>query len=156
VHPTAAKAQERLAQLGLDVEVVELDESTRTAAEAARAVGCDVAQIVKSLVLVADGEPILCLCAGDRRVDLAAIGGETRMATAEEARAATGFAVGGVPPLGHDRAVPTIVDASLLRFDEVWCAAGTPRAVFRVETERLVAAIPEARVSDDVTLSTGD
>jgi prolyl-tRNA editing enzyme YbaK/EbsC (Cys-tRNA(Pro) deacylase) len=154
VHPTAARTQERIRQLGLDVDVVELDDSTRTAAEAAQAVGCDVAQIVKSLVLVAAGEPLLCLCAGDRRVDLAAIGGEARMATAEEARAATGFAVGGVPPLGHDRPVPTIVDASLLRFEYVWCAAGTPRAVFRVETERLVAAIPEARVADGVTLAT--
>jgi prolyl-tRNA editing enzyme YbaK/EbsC (Cys-tRNA(Pro) deacylase) len=153
VHPTAAKAQERLAELGLHVDVVELDDSTRTAAEAAQAVGCDVAQIVKSLVLMAAGEPLLCLCAGDRRVDLAAIAGEARMATAEEARAATGYAVGGVPPLGHARPVPTIVDASLLRFDEVWCAAGTPRAVFRVETERLVAAIPEARVAEGVTLA---
>jgi prolyl-tRNA editing enzyme YbaK/EbsC (Cys-tRNA(Pro) deacylase) len=144
--------QERLRELGLDVQVVELDESTRTATDAARAVGCDVAQIVKSLVLVAAGEPVLCLCAGDRRVDLEGIGGETRMATAAEARDATGFAVGGVPPLGHDRIVRTIFDASLRRFGEVWCAAGTPRAVFRVETERLLAAMPHARVADDVTV----
>ena len=73
-------------ELGLDVQVVELDESTRTATDAARAVGCDVAQIVKSLVLVAAGEAVLCLCAGDRRVDLEGIGGEARMATAAEAR----------------------------------------------------------------------
>ncbi len=153
VHPTATRTQERLRELGLDVQVVELDESTRTATDAARAVGCDVAQIVKSLVLVAAGEPVLCLCAGDRRVDLEAIGGEARMATAAEARDATGFAVGGVPPLGHDRAIRTIVDASLRRFGEVWCAAGTPRAVFQVETERLLAAIPDARVAEDVTVS---
>jgi prolyl-tRNA editing enzyme YbaK/EbsC (Cys-tRNA(Pro) deacylase) len=144
--------QERLRELGLDVQVVELDESTRTATDAARAVGCDVAQIVKSLVLVAAGEPVLCLCAGDRRVDLEGIGGEARMATAAEARDATGFAVGGVPPLGHDGPVRTIVDASLRRFGEVWCAAGTPRAVFRVETERLLAAMPHARVADDVAV----
>jgi prolyl-tRNA editing enzyme YbaK/EbsC (Cys-tRNA(Pro) deacylase) len=147
VHPTAARTQKRLTELGLDVEVIELDESTRTAAEAARAVGCDVAQIVKSLVLVSAGGPLLCLCAGDRRVDLAPIGSEARMATADEARAATGFAVGGVPPLGHDNPVRTIVDASLERYDEVWCAAGTPRAVFRVPTAELIAAIPDAVVS---------
>jgi prolyl-tRNA editing enzyme YbaK/EbsC (Cys-tRNA(Pro) deacylase) len=152
VHATATRVQERLRELGLDVQVVELDESTRTATDAARAVGCDVAQIVKSLVLVAAGEAVLCLCAGDRRVDLEGIGGEARMATATEARDATGFAAGGVPPLGHDRPIRTIVDASLRRFGEVWCAAGTPRAVFRVETERLLAAIPDARVAEDATV----
>jgi prolyl-tRNA editing enzyme YbaK/EbsC (Cys-tRNA(Pro) deacylase) len=150
MHPTAAKVQERLSAAGLEVEVQELGESTRTAEEAARAVGCEVGQIVKSLVLVVAGEPALCLCAGDRRVDLSAIGPDARMASAEEARSATGFAVGGVPPLGHDRPLRTIVDASLRRFGAVWCAAGTPRAVFRVETARLLEALPDAYVSDDV------
>jgi prolyl-tRNA editing enzyme YbaK/EbsC (Cys-tRNA(Pro) deacylase) len=116
-------------------------------------VGCEPAQIVKSLVLVVQGEPRLCLCAGDRRVDLDAIGDGARMASAEEARAATGFAVGGVPPLGHDRPLPTVIDASLQRFDVVWCAAGTPRAVFCIDTPRLLAALPAAEISVTVASS---
>ena len=130
----------------------ELSDSTRTAAEAAAAVGCDVAQIVKSLVVVVDGVPILCLCAGDRRVDLGRLGADARMATAEEARAATGFAVGGVPPLGHDRPLRTVVDSSLRRFETVWCAAGTPRAVFGVETASLLAALEGAEVVGDLSV----
>ena len=143
LHRTAAKVQERLRELGLEVEVRELADSTRTAAEAAAAVGAEVGQIVKSLVFVRDGAaPFLVLCAGDRRVDTGLFG-ETRAATAEEVRAASGFAIGGVPPLGHDRPLPTIVDESLLRFETVWCAAGTPHAVFPVPTNELIAAIPD-------------
>lgn len=137
----------RLLGLGLDVEVRELAGSTRTAAEAAVAVGCEVAQIVKSLVFVAGGEPLLCLCAGDRRVDTASLGPDARQASAEEVRDATGFAVGGVPPLGHDRPLPTVAGASLRRFETVWCAAGTPNAVFPVAVERLLAAVPGVRVA---------
>jgi prolyl-tRNA editing enzyme YbaK/EbsC (Cys-tRNA(Pro) deacylase) len=148
VHPTALKVQERLAAAGLEVEVVELADSTRTAAEAAAAVGCEVAQIVKSLVFVDGDEPLLCLCAGDRRVDTARLGAAVRQATADEARSATGFAIGGVPPLGHDRPLRTIADASLRRFDDVWCAAGTPRSVFNVETRALLVALPEADVRE--------
>ena len=103
--------QERLSALGLEVEPRELDDSTRTAAEAAAAVGCDVAQIVKSLVFVdGAGEPIVCLCAGDRRVDTAKLGEGVRQANADEVRSATGFAIGGVPPLGHDRPLRTVID----------------------------------------------
>jgi prolyl-tRNA editing enzyme YbaK/EbsC (Cys-tRNA(Pro) deacylase) len=91
---------------------------------------------------------VLVLCAGDRRVDTALLGEEVRRATPDEVRGATGFAIGGVPPLGHEQPVPTVVDASLRRFATVWCAAGTPRAVFEVETERLIAAIPQADVRD--------
>jgi prolyl-tRNA editing enzyme YbaK/EbsC (Cys-tRNA(Pro) deacylase) len=152
MHPTAAKLQERLNELGLDVEVRELDESTRTAAEAAEAVGCVTGQIVKSLVLVAGEEPLVCLCAGDRRMNLERFGPGARMATADEARAATGFAVGGVPPLGHDRPLPTVVDGSLRRFESVWCAAGTPRAVFRIETGRLLRSLEGAEIADDVSI----
>jgi prolyl-tRNA editing enzyme YbaK/EbsC (Cys-tRNA(Pro) deacylase) len=146
VHPTAAKVLERLRERGLDVEVRELSDSTRTAAEAAAAVGVETGQIVKSLVFTDGGEPFLVLCAGDRRVDTGAIGEAIRPAKADEVRAATGFAIGGVPPLGHDRPLRTVVDESLRRFDAVWCAAGTPNAVFSVETERLLAAIPGAEV----------
>jgi prolyl-tRNA editing enzyme YbaK/EbsC (Cys-tRNA(Pro) deacylase) len=142
VHPTAARVQERLAARGLDVEVRVLPDSTRTAAEAAAACGCATGQIVKSLVFVVGGRPTMVLCAGDRRVE--AVDG--RPATAQEARAATGFAIGGVPPLGHEADLPTIVDESLRRYDTVWCAAGTPHAVFEVGIEELIAAIPDAEV----------
>jgi prolyl-tRNA editing enzyme YbaK/EbsC (Cys-tRNA(Pro) deacylase) len=146
LHPTAQRVAGRLRKAGLDVSVQELPASTRTAAEAAAAVGCDVGQIVKSLVFVADGEPLLCLCAGDRRVDTAALGRSVRQASADEVRAATGFAIGGVPPLGHDSSLCTVVDESLTRFETVWCAGGTPRAVFEARLDELVAAIPGAEV----------
>jgi prolyl-tRNA editing enzyme YbaK/EbsC (Cys-tRNA(Pro) deacylase) len=133
--------QKRLAARGLDVEVRVLPDSTRTAAEAAAACGCDAGQIVKSLVFVVAGEPTIVLCAGDRRVT--ALDGSP--ASADDVRAATGFAIGGVPPLGHDAEPRTIVDESLRRFDRVWCAAGT-HAVFEVGVEELIAAIPDANV----------
>ena len=148
MHPTAERLQRRLHELGLDVEIQELSDSTRTAQEAANAVGADVGQIVKSLVFVAGDEPLLCLCAGDRRVDTARLGADVRQARGDEVREATGFAIGGVPPLGHERAVRTVVDASLRRFETVWCAGGTPNAVFPVETEALIAAVPGADVRD--------
>ena len=148
MHPTAQMFQERARGLGLDIEVRELSESTRTAQEAADAVGVEVGQIVKSLVFV-DGEgPLLCLCAGDRRVDTTKLGPEVRQASGREVREAAGFAIGGVPPLGHDEPIRTVIDASLRRFDTVWCAGGTPNAVFPVATEALIAAIPGADVRD--------
>ncbi len=146
LHPTAARFAERLHALGLDVSVQMLPDSTRTAVEAAAAVGCEVGQIVKSLVFVRDEEPVMVLCAGDRRVAAERLG--LRSATAEEARAGTGFAIGGIPPLGHDRPLETLIDSSLRRFATVWCAAGTPYAVFEVETDALIAAIPGGVVLD--------
>jgi prolyl-tRNA editing enzyme YbaK/EbsC (Cys-tRNA(Pro) deacylase) len=140
VHATAAKLRQRLADRGLEVEVRVLPDSTRTAAEAAAACGCELGQIVKSLVFVLDGEPTRVLCAGDHRVE--ALGG--RPASAEEARTATGFAIGGIPPLGYEVDLPTIVDESLRRFDRVWCAAGTPHAVFETELDALLAVLPDA------------
>jgi prolyl-tRNA editing enzyme YbaK/EbsC (Cys-tRNA(Pro) deacylase) len=148
VHPTAQRLQERLHELGLDVEIRELSDSTRTAQEAADAVGADVGQIVKSLVFVDDDGPVLCLCAGDRRVDTDKLGDGVRQARGDEVREATGFAIGGVPPLGHERPVRTVVDSSLRRFETVWCAGGTPHAVFPVETEALIAAVPGADVRE--------
>jgi prolyl-tRNA editing enzyme YbaK/EbsC (Cys-tRNA(Pro) deacylase) len=142
MHPTAAKVADRLALRGLSIEVQELPDSTRTAKEAAAACGCDVGQIVKSLVFVVDDQPTMVLCAGDRRVEHV----DGRPATADEARAATGFAIGGIPPLGHDRDLPTIVDESLRRFESVWCAAGTPHAVFAAPLDDLLAALPDAEI----------
>jgi prolyl-tRNA editing enzyme YbaK/EbsC (Cys-tRNA(Pro) deacylase) len=148
LHPTAQRVQGRLQELGLDAEVRELSDSTRTAQEAADAVGADVGQIVKSLVFMDGDQPVLCLCAGDRRVDTAKLGEDVRQARGNEVREATGFAIGGVPPLGHERPVHTVIDASLRRFETVWCAGGTPHAVFPVETEALIAALPNAEVRE--------
>jgi prolyl-tRNA editing enzyme YbaK/EbsC (Cys-tRNA(Pro) deacylase) len=144
MHPTAARLQERLHERGLGVEVQVLPDSTRTAGEAAEAVGCAVGQIVKSLVFTRDGQPVIVLCAGDRRVAAERLG--LRAASANEARAATGFSIGGIPPLGHDQSLETLIDESLRRFATVWCAAGTPHAVFEVDTDSLIGAIPGGAV----------
>jgi prolyl-tRNA editing enzyme YbaK/EbsC (Cys-tRNA(Pro) deacylase) len=114
--------------------------------QAAAAVGVEPARILKSLVFVSDEEPVVVLCAGDRRVAAKRLG--LRPATADEARAATGYSIGGIPPLGYDRELETLIDSSLRRFDSVWAAAGTPHAVFEVSTSALIEAIPGARVVD--------
>lgn len=125
-----------LAERGLDGEVRELPDSTRTAREAAQALGCDIAQITKSLVFRVPerDQPILVLAAGPDRVDEAKlaelVGGPVEQATGAFVRERTGFAIGGVPPLGHNEELPTYLDRGLLRHDIVWSAAGTPRAVF--------------------------
>lgn len=146
MHPTAERFRQRLLERGLEVDVHTLSDSTRTAGDAAAAVGCQVGQIVKSLVFVRDEEPVMVLCAGDRRVDAKRLG--IRPAPAEQARKATGYAIGGIPPLGHDRDLATMIDVSLKRFPTVWCAAGTPHAVFEIEVERLIAAAQPATVLD--------
>jgi prolyl-tRNA editing enzyme YbaK/EbsC (Cys-tRNA(Pro) deacylase) len=146
LHPTAQRVAERLAAAGLDVTVVEHEESSRTAEEAAATAGCRLGQIVKSLVFVDDSGPVLVLCAGDRRVDAGALG--LRRANPDVVRESTGFAIGGVPPLGHPAPMRTLVDASLRRFATVWCAAGTPKAVFEVRTDALIAALPDAEVRE--------
>jgi prolyl-tRNA editing enzyme YbaK/EbsC (Cys-tRNA(Pro) deacylase) len=148
LHPTAQRVQDRLTELGLEAEVRELADSTRTAQEAADAVGAEVGQIVKSLVFVDRDGPLLCLCAGDRRVDVAKLGEDVRQARGNEVREATGFAIGGVPPVGHEQPLRTVIDASLRRFETVWCAGGTPHAVFPVRTEALIAALPDGELRD--------
>jgi prolyl-tRNA editing enzyme YbaK/EbsC (Cys-tRNA(Pro) deacylase) len=120
-------------------------EGTKTAEDAARAIGCEVGQIVKSLVFVADGEPVLALTSGANRVDtdrLAKRLGATtvRRADPEEARSATGFAVGGTPPFGHPARLRTFLDRDLLGHEEVWAAAGTPDSVFRTSPSELQAS----------------
>jgi prolyl-tRNA editing enzyme YbaK/EbsC (Cys-tRNA(Pro) deacylase) len=144
MHRTAARLARRLQDRGLQIEVRTLSDSARTAALAAAALGVQVGQIVKSLVFVRDGEPVMVLCAGDRRVDADRL--RLAPAPADLVREVTGFSIGGVPPLGHDRELPTTVDESLRRFDVVWAAAGTPHDVFKVGTDELIAAIPAARV----------
>ncbi|HSJ50397.1 MAG TPA: YbaK/EbsC family protein, partial [Actinomycetota bacterium] len=138
--------------LGHPVEVRRFPEGTKTAQDAARAIGCEVAQIVKSLVFVADDRPVLALTSGANRVDLdrlAVLSGASsaRRATPEEARAATGFAVGGTPPFGHRGRVRAFLDPDLLGYREIWAAAGTPDAVFRTTPEELRTAA-SAEVAD--------
>jgi prolyl-tRNA editing enzyme YbaK/EbsC (Cys-tRNA(Pro) deacylase) len=131
--------------LDIPVDARRFPEGTKTADDAARAIGCDVAQIVKSLVFVAGGSPVLALTSGANRVDatkLAALceTGEARRASPEEARAATGFAVGGTPPFGHTQQLRAFIDPLLLGFEEVWAAAGTPDSVFPVPPPELKRA----------------
>lgn len=138
--------------LGISIEVATFPEGTRTADDAARAVGCDVAQIVKSLVFMADDAPVLALTSGANRVDTDALAGlagaaTVRRATPEEARAATGFAVGGTPPFGHPAPVRTYLDRDLTGHDVIWAAAGTPDAVFPISPEDLLRAT-SASVAD--------
>jgi prolyl-tRNA editing enzyme YbaK/EbsC (Cys-tRNA(Pro) deacylase) len=106
----------------------EFPEGTRTAQDAAAAIGCTVGQIVKSLVFVRGDEPVLVLCSGANTVDAQRLGLDK--ADADLVRRATGFAIGGVPPYGHPAPLETLVDEDLLGYDEVWAAAGTPRSVF--------------------------
>lgn len=148
MHARALSCWRKLQEAGLDIEVRELAESTRTAAEAAAAVGCEVGQIVKSLLFVVKAKPLLVLCAGDRRVDLAKLGEGAAQARPDQVKSATGYAIGGVPPLGHTHPLPTVVDESLRRFASVWCAAGTPNAVFEARLDDLLAAIPGSEVRD--------
>lgn len=134
---------------GVDLEVVEHAEGTRTAFDAAAAVGCEVGQIVKSLVFELDGELAVALTSGANIVDtaaLAAIAGAARCdrATADQVREATGYAIGGVPPFGHARALRVYFDVDLADYEIVWAAAGTPRHVFRIEPSTL------RRISDAV------
>jgi prolyl-tRNA editing enzyme YbaK/EbsC (Cys-tRNA(Pro) deacylase) len=146
VHPTAQRLSRRLRARGLEIEVKMLTDSARTASEAASAVGCEVGQIVKSLVFFRGPTPLMVLCAGDRRVDAGRLG--LVAAKADQVRSVTGFAIGGIPPLGHDTKLETMIDASLRRFETVWCAAGTPHAVFEVDTEALIATIQDGTVLD--------
>ncbi len=136
LSPSARRVQDYLAARGRSLRVVELPGSTRTAAEAAQAIGCETAQIVKSLVFRGrtGGEAVLVVASGVNRVDegkiAALIGEPIAKADADFVRRATGFAIGGVPPVGHPVPLRTIMDEDLLRYPEIWAAAGTPHAVF--------------------------
>jgi Cys-tRNA(Pro) deacylase len=128
--------------LGVEVEVTVYPEGTKTAVDAAAAVGCAVSAIVKSLVFSVDGSPVVALVPGDLRLDpaklAAAFGGRTATrAGLEEVRAATGFAAGGTPPFGHLTEVPVVADPALRRHDVVWAAGGTPTTVFPISPDDL-------------------
>jgi prolyl-tRNA editing enzyme YbaK/EbsC (Cys-tRNA(Pro) deacylase) len=137
-------------ELGLKVDVRRLEASTHTAGDAAAAVGCGEAEIAKSIVFVADGDPLLCIAAGDHRIDRdklcdAVDCAEIRQAAPEEVRAATGFPVGGVPPFGHG--LPVVLDRSLLDHERVWAAGGDGHSLFEVNPRKL-ADCTAATVAD--------
>jgi prolyl-tRNA editing enzyme YbaK/EbsC (Cys-tRNA(Pro) deacylase) len=151
-HPNVMRVADAARAAGVELDITRFPEGTRTAEDAARAIGCEVGQIVKSLVFMADGEPVVALVSGSDRVDtdrLAAAAGasSTRRASGGEARAATGYAIGGVPPFGHARQLSVLVDPGLLAHETVWAAAGLPDAVFPIAPETLVAA-SGGRVAD--------
>jgi prolyl-tRNA editing enzyme YbaK/EbsC (Cys-tRNA(Pro) deacylase) len=127
-------------------------QGTKTAAEAAKAIGCDIGQIVKSLVFVADGRPFLALTSGSNRADperLAKLlgSGQVRRASPEEAREATGYAIGGTPPFGHSGSLRVLVDRDLIAYEVVWAAAGTPDSVFPISPTEVLRAT-EGEVAD--------
>lgn len=138
LSPSAQKVQQALQALGMTLQVVELPDSTRTAIEAAQAVGCQVGQIVKSLVFKTkrSQRALLVIASGSNRVDEklieARIGEPLGKADAEFVRQQTGFAIGGVPPLGHASPLLTFIDQDLFQYERVWAAAGTPHAVFEL------------------------
>ncbi len=151
-HPNVARVRDAAHRAGLAVAIRRFRAGTRTAEDAARAVGCDVAQIVKSLVFLVDDRPVVVLVSGADRVDPAKLAGacdagSARRATGEEVRAHTGYPIGGVPPIGHPPGVAFVLDARLLHYDVVWAAAGLPDAVFRTSPDALAAAA-DARVAD--------
>ncbi len=143
--PSAQKVEDWLAARGLGGRVIEMPATTRTSEEAAAAIGCEVAQIAKSLLFRGrdSGRPVLVIASGANRVDetkLARLVGE-RIARpdADYVRSTTGYVIGGVPPVGHDESMTTLIDADLLLLDPIWAAAGTPFAVFRLTGNELAA-----------------
>ena len=130
--------------LGIEVRPQRLNDSTRTVKDAAAAVGCDESEIAKSIVFVADGDPVVCVASGRHRIDTDKLAdlldvAEVRQAKADEVRAATGFAIGGVPPFGHD--LPVLFDETLLDHERVWAAAGDPHSLFEVDPRELANCI---------------
>jgi Cys-tRNA(Pro) deacylase len=145
MHPNVTRVTEAARAHGLELAHAEFPEGTRTAGDAARAIGVEVGQIVKSLVFLLDGAPVMALVSGSNRLDEARLaatlgGSEVARADAAAVREATGYAIGGVPPFGHATALAVVIDEDLLTYDEVWAAAGTPRDVFPITPTDLVRA----------------
>ena len=152
MHPNVDRVTAAAAQAGLTIEVRHYPEGARTAADAAAAIGCDVAQIVKSLVFMADDAPILALVSGANLADTDALARElgareVRRATGKEAREATSYAIGGVPPFGHPEQLPVVIDRDLTTYDVVWAAAGLPDACFPIAPDDLVR-VTGGRIAD--------
>jgi prolyl-tRNA editing enzyme YbaK/EbsC (Cys-tRNA(Pro) deacylase) len=151
--PSSQRVQDAAARLGLTIQIREMPQSTRTAEEAAAACGCTIGQIVKSLVFqgAESSAPYLLLVSGQNRVDQESVArslGETlTRPDAAQVRAWTGFAIGGIPPFGHDTALRTFIDQDLLAHGTVWAAAGTPKTVFAVQPRELAQAIGAAVIA---------
>lgn len=152
------RASVRRVQAALDAagggeSVIELAETARTAEDAANALGCPLGAIVKSLVFMIDGTPVMALVAGDRRCEVAALAsalgltGKAKRADADQVRQATGFSIGGVAPVGHPAPIAMAIDASLGRFDAVYAAAGHTHCVFKTTVESLAAMTGAAVVN---------
>ena len=144
MHPTTARVAAALRQAGLETEVREFQDATRTAQQAADALGVPVGAIVKSLCFVADDLPVMVLVSGANRADTTRVrdalaASHVRRADAETVRAATGFAIGGVPPIAHARPLRLILDRDLMDYEQLWAAAGTPHSVFRITPAELLA-----------------
>jgi Cys-tRNA(Pro) deacylase len=142
IGPSTQRVVDAARRLGLTLDIHHFPEGTKTAADAAAAIGCDVAAIVKSLVFLVDDEPVVALVAGDRRLDTGALaslagGSQAQRADLETVRQATGYAAGGTPPFGHATDLPVFADESLRRHDTVWAAGGTPSTVFPITIEDL-------------------
>jgi prolyl-tRNA editing enzyme YbaK/EbsC (Cys-tRNA(Pro) deacylase) len=139
-----SKVKDAARELGLKVELRTLDSSTRTTVEAAAAVGCQTGQIAKSLVFICDGEPVVVVASGSHRVDTTKVANaldcaEVRQASPDEVRAATGFNVGGVPPIAHD--LPVVFDEDLLEFESIYAAGGDGNTLFEVPPRNLAGAV---------------
>jgi Cys-tRNA(Pro) deacylase len=144
MHPSAQKVTCAAQTLGLTIEVVEFDQATRTAEAAATAIGCNVAQIVKSLCFMVNDQPVMALISGNNRLDekkLAALQNvgrkKVKRANADQVRQATGYAIGGVPPFGHAQPMTIYIDEDLFQFQTIWAAAGTPHTVFPIAPDQL-------------------
>jgi Cys-tRNA(Pro) deacylase len=145
MHPTAQRVADAAREIGLDISIKEFTETTRTAEDAAGAIGCTVAQIVKSLLFMVDGQPTLALVSGPNRLDeakLATLCGvgkkKVKRADANTVRVTTGYAIGGVPPFGHKTKLPVYIDRDFWQFEIIWAAAGTPNAVFPINPAAMV------------------
>lgn len=147
MHPSTQKFANAARTLGLNIEIITFEQSTRTAEEAAAAIGCEVAQIVKSLVFTANEQPVIALVSGANQLDTGKLAGllgvgkkKVKRADAEVVKAATGYSIGGVPPFGHANTLPVYVDQDLTRFAVIWAAAGTPNTVFAITPDELIKA----------------
>ncbi len=147
LHPSAQRVADVAKQLGISIDIITFAESTRTAEEAAAAIGCAVGQIVKSLVFTVKREPVIALVSGSNQLDTRKLAElfnvgrkQVERANAETVRAATGFAIGGVPPFGHPSSPAMFIDEDLTRYEVVWAAGGTPNTVFSIRPDELTRA----------------
>jgi len=142
-HPTALRTSQLLRDAGIDTQVVEFEQPTRTSADAAAAIGCSVAEIAKSIVFrgANSGQAVVVVASGGNRVSESKVsekvGEPLARADGDFVRAATGYAIGGVPPLGYSQPVKLVLDQDLKRFEKVWAAGGTPFSVFPLQPDQL-------------------